>query len=478
MQNFVDLKSIEVGDRYRKDYGDLSGIKQSIEQIGLIHPLVLSKIMDNTYILVAGGRRIRALSELGHERVYHHSVLDPKRPGFVFAEEVPEDVRREAELDENLFRLKTKWTEDVLLIADVHKMKKKVEGTKWGVRQTAAVLGPGYSKASVNNAVRLAKLLRAGDEEVMQCKTMMDALAVLTRRRGDEAMAELQRRAAPALTSSFLDSINISLKKPSDLGKVDIPIESLKKPRGDGEPVEIPMSKMFKLGAFQEVLPQIPSASFDHVVTDIPYGIDMDNLNTFSKIDSVLEEHDVDDNVEMMEPFLQQAFRLVRSGGFCVFFYDMDWHEYLQSTAETVGWKVQRWPLIFYKTSTCRNSTAQYNFTKNYECAMVLRRDESTVLRSPQQSSVWMGDFAAERALYNNQFAKPFAAWRWIYDAIALQGQSVLDPFVGECSSARAAANCGLIPFGCEINEKHFNRGMHHMREVYKLIHGDNVRFS
>src|SRR4030095_9695251 len=129
-------------------------------------------------------------------------------------------------------------------------------------------------------------------------------------------------------------------------------------------------------------------------------------------IGDVKTEHEVEVNVDLFKPFLQTSFRLCKSGGFCVFFYDLDWHEYLQSTAETIGWKVQRWALIAHKNLACRNSTAQYNFTKTYETAMVLRRDEQTVLRKQQSDSVRDFDFSAERRLYNNQFAKPFELWK------------------------------------------------------------------
>jgi hypothetical protein len=67
---------------------------------------------------------------------------------------------------------------------------------------------------------------------------------------------------------------------------------------------------------------------------------------------------------------------------------------------------------------------------------MYLRRDEKTVFRKPCTSSWQMYDFAAERKLYNNPFAKPFALWKDIYDSIAFTGQSVIDLTVGEMSSA------------------------------------------
>lgn len=50
------IKDIAVGDRARKDLGDLKSLAASIERHGLLHPVVVKK--DNT--LVAGYRRIEA----------------------------------------------------------------------------------------------------------------------------------------------------------------------------------------------------------------------------------------------------------------------------------------------------------------------------------------------------------------------------------------------------------------------------------
>src|SRR6516162_833167 len=472
----LPISNIYIGERYRKEYGDLSGLKDSIKRVGLIHCIVLARSMEKTE-LVAGGRRIRALTELGFTKVFHGSTLNPERPGFVWEDEVPEHQRKEAELDENLYSLRTKWHEEVLQVADIHHLKKEVD-MKWGYKQTATILGPGYGLSVVGNAIMLAKLIRRGDKEIIGCENMSDAIALVVKRKEDAALAEMQLRATPSRTSltSFLDTLKIDLAGDGAAGAKD---GRTMPPLTGSIPVAptVPLSRMFVCGDFREVLPKLPNGSVDHIVTDIPYGIDMDNLDTMVNIKDVKHEHDVEQNVEQMEPFLKEAFRLVDTGGFCVFFYNLDWHEYLQATAEAIGWKVQRWPLIAYKTSACRNSAAQYNFTKNYESIMVLRRDESTVLRSQQPSSVWMGDFAAERRLYNNPFSKPFELWKWIYSAVAFTGQKVLDPFCGEMSACRAAINCGLVPFGVEINMRHFNRGLEHVKAAYALLHGTNVEF-
>lgn len=495
----IPFYSIIEGTRARKDYGDLKGLMESLKTLGSIHPIVLSQT-EAGYILIAGGRRYRAMKELGVIELHHGSILTPGCLGFLDKSEVPEHELREAELDENLHRLKPNWIEDVLLVDEVHRLKRLEFGSnKWGVRQTAELLGPSFGRSNINYAVRVAKLLRADDKEILACDCMQDAISLMIKRQEDKALEELQRRVAlqpppivPLLvgsstsTSSFLDSFSVSTLPPVR------PIQQEVKPSVSGQdaPIEsspfvtIPLSSMLICGDAigtdhpnSRVLSRFPDASFDHIVTDIPYGIDMTNLNE-SMVTDVRDTHDVDQNVSMMPEFLKQAFRLVKPGGFCVFFYDLDHHEKLQLFASLAGWKVQSWPYIAVKTSPAQNNAAQYNTTKNYEVAMFLRKDGHTVLRKSVSSSWNAYDFSAERKLYNNPFAKPFTLWKDIYSFIAFPGQTVLDPYCGEMSACRAAINCGLVPYGVEISEQHYNRGLEHVRAAYALIHKSNVVFA
>lgn len=496
----IKLTQINEGQRYRKNYGDLSYLKESLGRLGSIHPILLSRSAGDTFDLIAGGRRFRAMGELGITTLYHGSVLNPTKLGFLFDDEVPLHRRKEAELDENLNHLKTQWQEECVAIADLHELKRQQNDLKWGVVQTAQLLGKGYGKTNVNYSVRIAERLRAGDEDFLACDNMSDAIALLVKRKEEAALAELQRRTISRFDGgvsldSFLETITIgSGPKPQTEEQKLTTAEALAfiteakpemvdgikqvvQPVADPSKVIIPLTKMFFNEDFQKAAYQFQDGYFDHVVTDIPYGIDMDNLDKFKKINDVKNEHEVQVNIDLFEPFLESSFRLVKSGGFCVFFYDLEYHEYLSSCAEKIGWKVQRWPYIACKTSACRNSTAQYNFTKNYEVAMVLRRDEQSVLRKQQPTSWKAYDFSAERKLYNNQFAKPFELWADIYDAISIPGQKIWSPFCGEMSESRAAVNKGLVPFGSEINKNHFLRGLENMKGVYALVHKSNVEF-
>lgn len=113
---------------------------------------------------------------------------------------------------------------------------------------------------------------------------------------------------------------------------------------------------------------------------------------------------------------------------------------------------------------------------------MFCRRTDSVLRHNPKfalNNTSWKAyDFASERKQYANPFAKPFELWKDIFDMVAFPGQSVYDPFAGECSSLRAAANCGLIPFGSEVSAVHYNRGVENLKATYSRIHAGNVSFT
>src|SRR3546814_4898376 len=55
----LDVDSILVADRYRKDLGDLSDLKQSIVYIGILNPITVTEYYGG-YKLLAGERRLRS----------------------------------------------------------------------------------------------------------------------------------------------------------------------------------------------------------------------------------------------------------------------------------------------------------------------------------------------------------------------------------------------------------------------------------
>ena len=61
----IDIDDITIGNRYRKDMGDLQALSTSIEELGLLQPIGIN--LDHQ--LIWGERRLRACQSLGWARI-------------------------------------------------------------------------------------------------------------------------------------------------------------------------------------------------------------------------------------------------------------------------------------------------------------------------------------------------------------------------------------------------------------------------
>jgi len=87
MHKTIPISAIRVGRRHRKDPGDIRSLARSIQEIGLLHPVVIRPDRK----LIAGERRLRALKLLGWTKV-RVTVLDLDK---VIHGEVAENVLRQ-----------------------------------------------------------------------------------------------------------------------------------------------------------------------------------------------------------------------------------------------------------------------------------------------------------------------------------------------------------------------------------------------
>ena len=468
---------LDLANRSRIDYGDLKDLSESIHNTGLIHPPTVSKVAEEKYILVAGGRRTAAMIMSGMEWIPVISFNELSMATIV-----------EMEGEENFKRLDMNWKERVMIIARGHELKvaEADENHKsWGMRETGALLG--VSSASVSHAYQIRAYLIAGDAEICEAPTLRIAYELLLKRRENEAVrltSSFTGAATKVVGSGFIGNIDLDTMfddAPSDGAQQDSGLDLVSSFTQSDKPQILEtkvfeISKLFFLGDCLDIMPKFNAESVDHIVTDIPYGIEMDNLDSISGLVDMVETHDIDQNVGMMLPFLENAFRLLKPNGYCCFWYDLDHHEKLHAWAKSVGFSCQRWPIVWHKLHPCRNNAATKNFTKNTEYAMVLRKGNA-VLNKPQASSVVPGDGSSERKLYDNPFAKPAVVWRFIYEAIAYKGQVVLDPFCGEMSSVRAAIDLGLTPMGIELDGDRFYKGLNAVKKKLSDISSGQATF-
>lgn len=478
----VDVNHIDVTNRSRMNYGNLQEFFDGICASGyLIHPPTVSTIATGGYRLIAGGRRVAAMKLGGLTHIPVISLSELSLSKIV-----------ELEGEENFKRLDMDWKERVMIIARAHELKQleaTADGKSWGTRETGALMG--VSNASVSHAYQMRSYIVSGDSEICNAPTLGAAYEILLKRRENEAIrltAGFTSASVTVVGTGFVGNIDLDKMfddvdtdlagETSDEEATTISLDSLIDDKPQILETQIfPLSQLFFLGDCLEIMPKLNPESVDHVITDIPYGIELDNMDCIKNLDTVVATHEVDQNVSMMLPFLENAYRLIKPGGFCCFWYDLDHHEKLHAWAKQVGFKAQNWPLVWHKLHPCRNNAATKNYTKNVEFAMVLRKGNAS-LNKPQASSVIAGDGSSERKLYDNPFAKPAIVWRFLYEAVAYKGQIVFDPYCGQMSSIRAAIDLGLTPMGCEIDGDHFYKGLNAVKKKLMDITNGQAVFT
>jgi DNA modification methylase len=233
---------------------------------------------------------------------------------------------------------------------------------------------------------------------------------------------------------------------------------------------------LFQGDSIRDVLPSWEPDCVDHIICDPPYGIDMDMLNqgndghAYKDITRVEATHQVAENEDLFERMFPVLYRVLKPTGYCICFADIMQWQRLYDNAIKAGFKVQRWPFIWCKTSQCMNQYAQANFTKNIEIAIVCRKDKATLGR-PVQTSY----FACSREqTQSNPFAKPFALWEFLINSVSMQGQTILDPFAGEGSSTLACLKSFRRPLAIERDATHFpylkENVINHFKVNYKDV--------
>jgi ParB family chromosome partitioning protein len=100
----VNIKSVRVKRRVRKDIGDISGLIESMDRFGQLHPIVLTR----NNVLVAGRRRLAAAKSLGWPSI-DAVIVRGKDAADLLELELDENVHRTPltrdEVDEGLLKL-------------------------------------------------------------------------------------------------------------------------------------------------------------------------------------------------------------------------------------------------------------------------------------------------------------------------------------------------------------------------------------
>lgn len=474
MTETLPINEIVVEDRYRQDYGDVESLAVSIATNGLLHPIVV----DDSNVLIAGGRRLAAFNLLASGSVNGVDANDFRVVPITRFGQLDEAQRKLLEIEENVRRKETSWQEQVIGLYDYHRICERralKRNEKWGQQLTADLLN--IEQSAVSSAIRVAKILKTNPEDpIKDAANLSEALRILVSRTLDEAAKEQLRRIeakraelakAPKLADAAVNPADFAVSKPviSAVENLLSPNDSLTTPKPEAKKqllTKEQVASFYYHGNALELIPEIARKTvINHIICDPPFGIDMGNLLQ-SSVGRVAETHEVEPNKQLLKAFLDVAYSALASDGFLCFWYDLDHHEKLATWAGEAGFKVCRWPLVWCKTSPCQNQAAQYNITKATEVCYLLRKSEQSIIKQKQPKNFILESSCATPS---HPFVKPFNVWKYLLETVSVEGQTILDPFAGEGSSLAAAFRVGRNPIGIELDNTHIANGLSYVSE-------------
>lgn len=496
----IKISDVRFRTRMRKDLGNLEGLMDSIARHGLIQPIVL----DHDNFLIAGERRFRCHEELKKDEIR-----------FIYHDQIPDDVKEELEFEENFWRKSFTWQEESLGILNIYRKKKlaaALEGWSQSYQKIIAEMF-GMSVGNINYILTVAKRLEqemALPEDKRKYWKFQSAneayrlglLAEETDRMNLELAARAKRavntQAQVAHVAAAIVEVDAAQAAPDLLAArrqqyESNPLNTLPFDTYWAEKVKVAnegkntiyISNQFHHGdCIEYMMSPERKGVFNHIVTDIPYGINLDHLNQTNAhggmidVDRLEDQHDVVENFDLMRKFFPAAFHCTDERAFVITCCDIMAWQHMYDIAIAAGFRVQRWPYIWRKVNqSVMNNCSGYNTTKDFEPVMVCRKPSATVATKRNTSFTDASNVQATKDT-GHPFAKPYELTKDLVEMISIPRQKILDPFAGGGSVVIQGLKMDRLMFGCEIEDHWFNQMMTNVKNLHYLKLNPNSIFK
>ncbi len=352
----LSVSQIIIGDRTRKDFGDIDELSNSIREVGLIQPIVVTR----DYRLIAGERRLRALTKLGLNVLAHAGVSGSGH--FVFNDELDPLKLKAMEIEENVRRKQLTWTEEILAKKRLLDIMVSIHGpSRSGQPSRSDQLGITSSGFGINKLAALLGESNAQTSKDIELANLIEAVPQLARAETKEAA----RRQAMLATTVAVALIQ---------NKANLPKTDQKWTLYEGD--------------FAANVNNLESNTIDFVITDPPYGNDVSGMGPNSK--ALIARQFVDDFIsthELLTNLANASYRVLREDRFAAFFFDFVLYQKLVDVLLSVGFTVDITPVIWIK-NTVINTSPYVRFGRSYEPILIARKGEPKLFRPSQRDVI------------------------------------------------------------------------------------------
>ena len=430
--DIVKLEQIDVGTRYREEYGDVDALARSIKENGLINPIAIySETGEPPFALAAGGRRFFACVSIGMEevacRIYDHKLSELEL--------------RSIELEENIQRKDLEFIEEVRLKREIHELQVAIKGEKTStsldagghsLRDTAALLGKAVS--TVSQDIKLADMMDAfPDADWEKCKNKSEAVKIMNRIEERMIRKEISKRAMEVGGSS-------TTKK---------------------------MIDSYIVGDFFEQVKKLDGGVFDLVEIDPPYGIDLPAMKLHSggsssggdkfniNYGSSYNEVKSTDYIRFMELTLGELYRVMNDHSWLICWFGPDpWFETIYNLIIEAGFKTRRLTGKWTKPGGQTNHPDIYLANCDEQFFYAYKGDAVISMEKRGRSNLF--DFApVPPAKKIHPTERPIELTTELLKTFAFPGARIYVPFCGSGNTLRSAYNLDMYPIGVDLGQEY-----------------------
>ena len=417
----VDIHLLSIpGNRQRREFKpeEIVNLANSISQNGLIQPVVVRSDGRDGYILVAGERRIKALMYVWNfgqsVKCGIHEFPENQVPCIFQGDMDPIDAY-EMELEENIRRIDLTWQEKSAATSQLYELRRLQAAKRGEAPPTVKEISSEIRGDSVAGFDETRKELivsrHLNDPDISKAKSTDEAFKILKRKEESKKHAEL--------------AATIGLTFTADIHRL-------------------------YHGDFIEILPTIPDASVDVVLTDPPYGIDADQYGDSGGRTG--GAHFYDDSFEtwtnLMQVFSVESFRVAKPLAHAYVFCDIDNFIFLKGYMSAAGWKVFRTPIIWHNPTAMRAPWPDNGPQRKYQlCLYAMKGDRRVLKLAPDLVTYQSDDNLGHHA------QKPVDLYADLLRRSVRAGDTVLDPFCGSGTIFPSAHSLKCQAIGIELDE-------------------------
>lgn len=420
--NPMTVKLSESQKRFRQEMGDVKELLQSILDNGQIQPILVTR--DNQ--LVCGGRRLAAC------------LMGGILVKAIYTDEVEPLTLRTIELEENLKRKAFTPAEEVAAVKEIHELKQKQFGVStsgkeggWTLKNTAQMLGKTH--VSIIKDMRLADMV-ARFPELATAKKKSEI---------DKAAKGLDR------LTSVIATVAENKQKTDAMDT---------------------LWRIFQADATEHMAAQ-PDSSIDIILTDPPYGIDIDknagsaggttggnNVSGFTFDDSITTA------LPLYEALAKESYRFTTDSAHGFIFLGPEFFWAVRELFKASGWLCYPKPIVWIKRITGQCNAPHAWPSSCYEMALYCRKQNSRFVQEGRAD--WLECDIAKDKVHPTE--KPVRLGEMLLERISLPGQLVYDPFMGSGAFIESATRMKLRSIGCDILTESYATALNRMTTYEK----------